>query len=330
MPMHSLLGNWTPGQIAMLEKGVLLAEHRLHEAEVFTDAGLIRLLDQHPSHALTVSTMGEENEHFQWRDGDRNGVPSDVLIDLVKKGRLWLNLRNVLEYSLELRELIVGVYDELESLCPGFKAIQRSGNLLISSPGCLVHYHLDVPVNMLWHLRGQKRVWVYPSFDERFAPREIVELVCNSEQPEDIPYDPSFDQYALVFDVEPGQLLTWPQMTPHRVQNISGLNVSLSTEHYNPTAKLRLNVHLANQFFRRSFGWNPTSTEIHGLPAHLKQASIRAVRAYRKLAGIQPAKKNTYPKTFVVNPAAPLGFSLLNSQEPAKGSGSRREPMLVS
>jgi hypothetical protein len=158
----SLLAPWTTEQYRTLERSIVLAPHRMHESPLFSDANLIRLLDRHPLRDLGINTMGTSHTRFEWREGDRNGVSSEALLDLVRRGRLWINLRNVMKHHAELRDAIDATYDELEQRAPLFKADQRSANLLISSPGALVHYHLDTPVNMLWHIRGTKRVWVYP------------------------------------------------------------------------------------------------------------------------------------------------------------------------
>ena len=305
------LPDWTNEQYRALENDILLAPHLLHESGLFDDDNLIRLLDKHPLRDLGINTMGYSHTEFEWREGDRNGVPSDVLLDLVKRGRLWINLRKVLVHHPDVREAVDSIYDELEQKAPPFKAEQRSANLLISSPGALVHYHLDTPVNMLWHIRGMKRVWVY-SLDPKLVSQENIEGIFSGEFAEDLPYENWYDDYAQVFDVKPGQMLTWPQNTPHRVTNLEGMNVSLSTEHKNARALRRGNVHLANQFLRRSVGLPCRSTEVDGLAAHLKQAVIRVAR---RLPGAktEPKKRGIdYPVSFRVDPDAPLGFTLLD------------------
>ncbi len=307
----SLLPNWTNDDFLSLEKGVLLAEHRLADTGLFTDEALTRIIDSHPPECLHINTMGDDASHFEWREGDRNGVPADELLQLLKRGHLWINVRNLLDHQSEYARVIHQLYDELEAHSPDFVARDRSANLLISSPSALVHYHVDLPVNMLWHLRGTKRVWVYPHFDFRFVSQAVMELVCSGDFSEDVPYDPSFDRYALVFDVQPGQLLTWPQHTPHRVENLEGLNVSLSTEHKNARAKRRINVHLANQLLRRHLGWKNLRTEVEGPAAHLKETLARVVRWSNKLAGKQK-QPYTYPISFEVDPTAPAGFRLLD------------------
>jgi hypothetical protein len=123
-----------------------------------------------------------------------------------------------------------------------------------------------------------------------------------------VPYHPDFDRYASVFDVAPGQLLTWPQLAPHRVTNLEGLNVSLSTEHKNPAATRRINVHLANQFLRRTFGIDKLSADVRGIGPHGKQTVARFSRLVKKLTG-KKKKQFTFPITFKVDPDSPLGYS---------------------
>jgi hypothetical protein len=312
---RSLLADWTAAQYQALEKEVLLAPHRLHESGLFDDDNLIRMLDRHPLRDLGINTMGPTAARFEWREGSRNGVPSDVLLQLVRRGRLWINLRNVMLHHPEHRDAIHAMYDDLEAKSLGFKADQRSANLLISSPGALVHYHLDAPVNMLWHLRGVKRVWVYP-LTERFVSQENLEGICAGALVEDLPFDPAFDEAAQVFDVQPGQMLTWPQNTPHRVTNLEGMNVSLSTEHKNPRALRQVNVHLANRFLRGKLGLPCRSMSVDGPAAYAKQFLIRLVRRYGKLRRMPVMMGNKYPVTFRVDPDAPQGFTLLD-QVPA-------------
>lgn len=206
------------------------------------------------------------------------------------------------------------IHEELKSNCNEFTAIQRTANLLISSPKAMVPYHVDMPVNMLWHVRGRKRVWVYPHFDQRFVSQSVIEKVCAGEYSEDVPYDPQWDKYALVYDVEPGQLLTWPQLTPHRVANLEGLNVSLSTEHKNARATRRINVHQANRFLRRRLGVGCTSSEVDGPLAHFKQAVARSVRGWNKLTQ-RETKPFDYPISFKIDPQSPLGYVDLGLSE---------------
>jgi len=300
---RSLMVDWTTEHAQALERATLVARHRMHEAEIFTDEGLAQLLDRHPDEFLSVSTMGYDSTRNEWREGDRNGLSGAELVEALKRGRLWLNLRRTIDVHPEIAELINGAYDELEQMCPGFQARQRTANLLLSSPNCQVYYHLDSPVNMLWHIRGSKRVWVYP-LSEATVSQENVERVISGDTNEDLPYWPDLDNLAQTFDLEPGEIITWAQHTPHRVVNHNSFNVSLSTEHYNKTAVRRVNVHLANQWCRQTFGCPCRSTEIDGLWPMAKITTIRVVRRLRKLRGYEPPKFK-FPRTFAVDLDAP-------------------------
>jgi hypothetical protein len=309
----SLLVNWTPQDFNTVERGVLVARHTLAESGLFTDQALVEIIDRHPIEDFSVNTMGPDPDVFDWREGHRNGVPAERLLDLVRNGQLWINCRKMLNHHPEIARAIHALYDEIEANNPSFQAEDRTANLLISSPTAWVPYHVDMPVNMLWHIRGVKRIWVYPPFDERFASPEVLGKVCSGEWTEDVPYDRSFDRYALVFDAQPGQLITWPQLTPHRVTNLEGLNVSLSTEHKNARARRRINVHTANHLLRTRLGIPCRGVEIEGMAAHAKQTVARSFRYVGKVFG-KKRQQFIYPKTFVVDPDAQYGFRLLEEE----------------
>lgn len=306
----SLLKNWSTDEYNTLEKGVILAEHGLGDTGLFTDESLAQLIDNHPEEQLTIATMGNDPTKFDWLEGEKNNATGEQILELAKAGRLWLSLRKVLDFQPQIAEKVNGIYCQLEANAPHFKAQERTANLLISSSTAMVPYHVDMPVNMLWHIRGKKRVWVYPHFDYRFVARSVVEKVCAGELSEDVPYDPFFDNFALTFDVEPGQLLTWPQLSPHRVQNLGGLCVSLSTEHKNPRARRRISMHEANHVLRRQFGMFYRGAEVDSATAYAKQAFMKIYRTLRK----EEKEQFVYSKTFAIDATHPDGIVMLDRE----------------
>ncbi|MEM6654180.1 MAG: hypothetical protein AAF596_00105, partial [Planctomycetota bacterium] len=132
MPNTPLLDNWTDEQIARVGNANLVARHRLHELDLFSDEGLIATLEKHPLGALGVSTMGTDPlKRDEWRDGTTGGHDAATLIEAVKNGHLWLNLRRVADHHPEYDRIINDLYDELESITPGLHTYNRSGNLLV-------------------------------------------------------------------------------------------------------------------------------------------------------------------------------------------------------
>jgi hypothetical protein len=128
-------------------------------------------------------------------------------------------------------------------------------------------------------------VWVYPG-DERFAPREWVEMIFTRESDDDLPYRPEFDQHATACDLHPGEMLTWPQNRPHRVENVSGLNVSLTTEHYTPEAMKKRMTYLSNRYLRKWFHLPTTDVTLDGPRASMKRMLFRLAR---RLPGLREA-----------------------------------------
>ena len=284
--MSNPLIDWPPGQ--QLKDQVVQAGHYLLDTGLFTDEKLIELFDQHDPGELLVYRMGDDHhrlDDFQY--GSRGGLTAVQLLDAVKAGKLWLNIIKMTTNHRHFDELVDTIYDELEQKVRGFRTVHRSANLLISSPGAKVYYHADAPLNMLWHLRGEKRVWVYPG-GEKFAPREWVEMIFTRESDDDLPYRPEFDQYATAHDLRPGQMLTWPQNRPHRVENISGVNVSLTTEHYTPEAMKKRMTYLSNRYLRKWFRLPTTDVSVDGPRAAIKRTAFRVAR---RLPGFQEANE---------------------------------------
>ena len=159
----------------------------------------------------------------------------------------------------------------------------------------------------LWHLRGKKRIWVYPASDTRFASQEDLEGIYLGETEEEIPYREEFDEHAEIVDIEPGDFITWPQNSPHRVVNLTEtgeIALSLNTEHYTATSRRRLAVYMANGWFRRRFGLDFRSTEIHGPVAIMKAATMLAI----KKLGLMKVDEFQPVVDFRLDPSAPEGI----------------------
>ncbi|MCG8354661.1 MAG: cupin-like domain-containing protein [Kiloniellales bacterium] len=276
---NAYLADWSREQAALMEHGILTARHRLHESELFTDEGLIRTIESHPRDALDLVTMGTDQRAQVWCKGDIGDATGEQLLEALRKGHLWINLRRMTWHHPAFAEMVDAVYGELEAICPGFRSFRRSANMLVSSPSALAFYHADAPLNILWHIRGRKRCWVYPPDDPKFMTDELREIVFTpGEVGEELPYDHSFDDNALVYDLEPGDIVTWPQNTPHRIENLEGLNVSVSTEHYTDEARRRQAVFLANHYFRSKLPFPFRSTELYGPGPFLKANAFRVAR----------------------------------------------------
>jgi hypothetical protein len=203
----------------------------------------------------------------------------------VHRGKIWLSVVHIEASHPSYAQLLHTMYDQLEAQSQ-MRTLKgtRLANLLISSPKAEVFYHADAQPNVLWHIRGKKQLIVYPPWDPRFLSAENREL-CLLGMLMDDTYSLGHDRHAVTFDMQPGDAITWPQSTPHRVVNVEGLNVSISSEHHTWASKRRQRVAAANWFFRNRFRLRTRSLAIAGLGAALKCNAYLACLTAVKLLG---------------------------------------------
>lgn len=313
---------WSDEEYRNFGKTAQISLHRYHELPLFEKDQLIRLLDEYPRRHLQAYTMGTDPERNEdWRQVDiAAGTDGRSLWRAVERGRIWLNLVHIEDNRSEYRALIDAMYAHLGEHCPHLENPKGTHSaLLISSPGAQVYYHLDAEPNMLWHLCGEKDVWLYPAMDPELVPQDYLEDIYAGEIGENLPYRAEFDQRALYHRLQPGESASWPHNGPHRIVNLN-MNVSLATSYYTPNVYRRQYVQLANRFILRNLGIANRSMQEDGLRAACKRIS------YRLINKLKPFKRHersaSYYTDLQLDPDAPLGLRTLN--EPRLASFARQ------
>ena len=148
----------------------------------------------------------------------------------------------------------------------------------------------------LVHLRGPKKMWLYPS-DEFHAPSEHIQNVILKKSEEELAFVHAYDEQAEIFDLKPGDALTWPQSAPHRIQNGNGINVSLSCEYMTIEHLLLANAMYTNGLMRTKLGMNPARAR-NVNPMTL--AKVAVARVAKAVAPPRPATEVT-PPTFKID-----------------------------
>jgi hypothetical protein len=290
---------------AVFGKAPLVGRHNLHENPLFSDESLIELLDRHPRELVYAITMGGDPAREENRLAAHDGVSGRDLLEAVKRGRFWLNVTRVNRTDPRFRDLIERLYQQLAKTVPGFKPQKTQGSVVISSPHAIVYLHADAPPNILWHVRGRKKIWIYPALDERFLPRNDLEDILACARHEYLFYRPDFDAHATSYEVGPGDMVTWAQNAPHRVTNLDSFNVALSTEHFTAQSRARVRVYSANRFLRNRFGFSRLSSRETGPGALAKTVLHRAARVLGLEA--DPAVAKEWVRTLRVSPDSPTG-----------------------
>jgi len=306
--------DWTKEDYAKFGNVPMVNKHEYHHRSLFDKEELIAILDTYPRKWLQAFTMGVDPcRPDQWFCVDiAANTDGASLWRAVETGRLWLNITHIEEVSDEYKHLIEGMYQHLNENCPHLQhPVANYSTLLISSPGAQVYYHLDAEPNMLWHMRGQKKLWVYPAMDTDLVPQNLLEDIYAGEIDENLPYEKSFDQFAEEFLLNPGDVASWPHNGPHRLQNID-MNVSLATSYYTPLIYKRQYVQLANRFVLREMGLKNRSMAEDGPIPALKRFTYRAANKIRPFP--RKDRASTYVTNLQVDPDSQFGLRKLDDE----------------
>ncbi len=291
---HQFSLPWNDREFANFGLIAQVNRHRYHELPLFNRESLIAFLDKYPRELLRCYRMGTDLEKpEQWQVVDITPeLSGEGIWRAVEKGRLWVNILQVEENSAELAELIKHMYAQVEEKCPHLKSPRPAlSNLLISSPGAMVYYHLDAEPNMLWHFQGEKHIWVYPEMDLNFVSQQNLENIYAGVSGENLPYRPEFDNHATCFKLKPGDVASWPHNAPHRIVNID-LNVSLATSYYTDSIYKRKFLQLANKYIVRRLGGKAPLMREDGIMAACKRMSFRLLNKIRPFKNKNRVKKN--------------------------------------
>lgn len=304
--MKAPLTAWSYEDTARWGSGPHVARHHLQGHPAFSREGLAQLLDRVPREIVHPYTMGADpRRREEWRRGQPTELPGATLLEVVERGRLWLNIVGVGAHDAAIGTLTRELYDEISELVPGFQAHSVRATLIISSPTAQVFYHADNQPNALWHIQGRKRIWVYPQ-GRRFITDEQLEEIVAGTRDEQLTYRDDLDAHAIELEMSPGDVAWWPQNSPHRVVNTSGLNVSLSTEHRTPQSTRREQIVTSNHVIRRHLPrWHP-STKDRGISTTGKIALGRAARLF-----LNGRRRYEPVATFIVDSSTEDGVRLL-------------------
>jgi len=294
-----MLKNWTDEHTQKFRKGMLTADHELSETGLFTDEALAELLDKHPRSHLDVCTIADHDVYqAKFRTGDVRDVDGKTLIEATRAGSIWMNLREAMNMHDEYRAVLDEMYGDLARLS-GTRQFKPRGGILITCPTAQTPYHFDATDTILWHVRGHKKIFIYPR-TEKYLPDDGYERMLFSESEDYLPYNESFDDEAQVFDLMGNDMITWPLNAPHRVENQSYC-VSVTTEYSTPESTLKNSVMYTHAFMRQKLDLKPSWEATSYLSKLVKAAAGRVLRKMDVLASM----KEQDMVTFTVDKRAP-------------------------
>jgi hypothetical protein len=287
---------WTADQSARWANAPVRLDHRLPEHPLYSLAALADLIEGYPRQHYSLVEMGAQGSNRRlWREGDIGRLRGSQVIEAIQRGRVWLNLRNVGQVDRRYKDVLDQIFDEVDhNVAGGYPTYNRTCGILISSPNAQVYYHIDLPGQSLWQLHGRKRVYLYPNSAPYLTPEQL-ERVALYEVEVDVPYDPSYERAAQMFEIGPGEMLHWPLNAPHRVENLDCLNVSMTTEYWTQAIRRSQIINMANGILRDKVGLAPSSRKVSG-PGFYAKAVLQA--GVRRSGLLKKARKAKRPIEF--------------------------------
>ena len=295
-----VFSQWEPKHASLWGTQPLCLEQNLHCSPLFSRAALGALIEAYPPEMYNLVQMGVQGDRKLWRYGSIGEATGAQVIEAIAAGRLWINLLRVNEVDHRYRELLDGIFAEVEARVPGYATFSRINGILISSPRAQVYYHFDSSGQSLWQIEGTKRVYLYPPVSPFLTPESLEHVALNRDEV-GVKYEPWFDDHATVYELRPGQMMHWPLNSPHRVENQDCLSISMTAEYYTRDIRRKQMVNVANGLLREKLGINP-GRNISGAGFWSKAVVQAGVRRLRLLEG---ERKKTHQLTFKLDPLHP-------------------------
>jgi len=281
-----ILSNWTDEHTRRFQNETLRVKHDLISTGLFSDEALAELLDNHPKDQLDVCAISNHPVYqYKFRTGDVRDVDGKTLIEAVKAGTIWMNVRKAMNIHSEYNAVLNRMYGEIATLTDA-KPINARGGILISSPAAKVPLHFDATETVLWHIRGQKRVVLYPQ-TEAILPDEEYETFMYKVTEDYLPHSPSIEADAESFDLEEGEMITWALNRPHRVENQTYC-VSVTTEYSTRESTLKNAGMYTNAVLRQKLGLNPSWTSASAPEKFIKAGVGKVLRKIGVLDTLRP------------------------------------------
>ncbi len=251
-----LLPDWSTEHTEKFQKDIFKIKHNLLSTGLFSDDALIDLLNNHPRDQLDVCTLSDHPIYqYKFRTGDVRDVNGATIIEAVKAGSIWINVRKAMNIHPEYSEVLGQMYGEIADYT-GKKPYNANGGILISSPIAKVPMHFDATQTILWHVRGKKRIFFYPDTED-FLSDEDYETYMFRKSEDYLPFQEEMKDHTIVHDLNENEMVSWPLNRPHHVENLTYC-ISVTTEYSTFESTVKNAGMYANAVLRHKFGRTPS------------------------------------------------------------------------
>jgi hypothetical protein len=293
--------SWDDTNSALWGHQPIKLAHRLDRSPLFSTEALAKLIERYPREHYSLVQTGARGANRVWREGDIGNLSGRQVMEAIARGGLWLNMRDVAMIDPPYGAMIDRMFEEVAAKVPNFVARNHQESILVSAPDAQVYYHADLPGQSLIQLVGRKRVYVYPNTPPFITPEHLEDIALYNVEV-DIPYASWYDRHAKVFDIGPGEMLSWELNAPHRVENLDTFSVSMTVSFSNDLIRRSQIVNLANGLLRHRFGYAPRTRNLRG-PYFFAKAVLQ--KLYRDSGWVRRQRNARRPIEFRLDTASP-------------------------
>jgi hypothetical protein len=304
MMTSQVFTSWDPTHSTLWGHQPIKLSHGLHQSPLFSREALAELIQRCPREHYSLIQTGPKGGKRVWREGEIGSFNGEQVMRAIAGGGLWLMMRDVGAIDGSYYDIVDRMFAEVAGHVPGFTTRTHQESLLVSSPDALVPYHADLPGQALIQLVGRKRVYVYPSTPPFITPEQLEDIALFNYEL-DLPYQPWFDGHARVFDIGPGEMLSWELNAPHRVENLDAFSVSMTVSYTTDQIRRRDVVNLANGLLRHRFGYAPKTRNLNG-PSYFAKKVLQ--KFWRDSRWVKRERSARRPIEFRLDAAEPGGI----------------------
>ena len=279
--------HWIQFDPALLKDGYnrrpFVVNHLLAEHPMFTFDALFALCRRMPESMvkLRIGVVPVDTDFDKSLNSFNHGMQLDDAIANFVQRQAYIVVNNP-ELDEVYRPIIEGFVGEIarhtETLEPGLN--WYSTYIFITAQGAVTPYHMDREMNFLLQVCGTKTVRLWDPFDnEIMSPAQKDQLLADRDEPRP-PYHPSFEQKAMIFELEPGLGVHHPFIAPHLVKTGPAPSISLAITFRTQRSDIWTDAHCFNQRLRK-LGLRPAPVGRHPVVDLGKAILLRTLRRAR-------------------------------------------------
>lgn len=268
-------------QIDDLDKAPFKFGHSLMDHPAMSMENLARVIPALPAEQVFYSSgkLSKGDNFDRAHIDQRNGLSLEETIARMMEVDSYIMVRSPeLDPSFKelFAELKFGVDEVIRLRGAGSRAIDPMLYMFIASPGSVTPFHIDRYSTFLLQFRGQKKVSIYPSWDESIIKPEVLEgfMARSGVRPQ---YDDAFAKKAQTFDFGPGEAIHIPFVAGHDVQNgRDDLSISLSIIFNTKETQRQIEALSFNHLLPNRLKLSPVSVGQQHFSDRIKAQSYRA------------------------------------------------------